>query len=287
MSIYIVRSKSLSGSLVSASFSSNLGSFNRQSQINEVLALRMSDPGDQEIRRWMSDPQNHKGSMISHGERSTSVTGTVLLDMTQEQAAQLIKDVPDAMILRDQPIELIRPRRNQLLASINQVSASDLWHLQAIGLQAARSNGFQGTGAGVTVAVLDTGIDASHPELAGKVSDMVSFDVPNWQAVPQAVSTDTSGHGTHVAGLICGNQVGVAPGAKVVNGMMIPNGHGNVSDFILGTGVGGTTPGSANRQYGSRYFGLFARNAGSCDGFDGGGRTVCLRYWQRGRESYP
>ncbi len=233
MSIYIVRSKSLSGSLVSASFSGNLGSINRQSQINEVLALRMSDPGDQEIRRWMSDPQNHKGNMISHGESSTPVTGTVLLDMTQEQAAQLTKDVPDALILRDQPIELIRPRRNQLLTSINQVSTSDLWHLQAIGLQAARSDGFQGTGAGVTVAVLDTGIDASHTELAGKVSDMVAFDVQNWQAVPQAVSTDTSGHGTHVAGLICGNQVGVAPGAKVVNGMMIPNGRGNVSDFIL------------------------------------------------------
>jgi serine protease len=52
------------------------------------------------------------------------------------------------------------------------------------------------TGAEARVAVLDTGVDASHPELAGKVLTAESIDGSD----PRV---DRDGHGTHVAGLAC------------------------------------------------------------------------------------
>jgi serine protease len=64
------------------------------------------------------------------------------------------------------------------------------------------------TGAGATVAVIDTGAETSHPELADRVVGTASFDSDASPATADAV-----GHGTHVASLACGagnNGVGLA-----------------------------------------------------------------------------
>jgi serine protease len=64
------------------------------------------------------------------------------------------------------------------------------------------------TGAGATVAVIDTGAETTHPELADRVLGAVSFDPDGSLA-----TVDTVGHGTHVASLACGagnNGVGLA-----------------------------------------------------------------------------
>ena len=64
------------------------------------------------------------------------------------------------------------------------------------------------TGQGATVAVIDTGAETSHPELADRVLGAVSFSADG-----SAATTDTVGHGTHVASLACGagnNGVGLA-----------------------------------------------------------------------------
>lgn len=64
--------------------------------------------------------------------------------------------------------------------------------------------------AAVVVAVIDSGIDLSHPEFAGRL--LPGFDYVEWDAVPQ----DQYGHGTHVAGIIAAagnNSRGVAGSA--------------------------------------------------------------------------
>jgi len=92
------------------------------------------------------------------------------------------------------------------------------------------------TGAGVTVAVIDTGVDASHPDLAGQV--LPGYDVINQTA---GTSSDPNGHGTHVAGTIAaltGNGVGIssiAPDAKILPIRVLgANGSGYMSDAATG-----------------------------------------------------
>ncbi|MEV0840780.1 S8 family serine peptidase [Actinocatenispora sera] len=74
------------------------------------------------------------------------------------------------------------------------------------------------TGAGVTVAVIDSGVDASHPDLAGHVLPGKSFG----NAAGKPATRDAEGHGTSMAGIIAaqggsaGHALGIAPNAKVL-----------------------------------------------------------------------
>jgi len=92
------------------------------------------------------------------------------------------------------------------------------------------------------VGILDTGIDAKHPELSGRVVRGVTFDVPNGAWTEVDPLTDTATHGTHVAGIIAGANVGCAPGAKLAGGVMIPGGQGWISDFLLALDWAASSP---------------------------------------------
>ncbi|RJL34513.1 S8 family peptidase [Bailinhaonella thermotolerans] len=90
-------------------------------------------------------------------------------------------------------------------------------------------------GAGVKVAVLDTGVDATHPDLAGKVTASRSF-------IDGEEVTDRHGHGTHVASTVAGTgaasggrRKGVAPGASLLVGKVLSDaGEGSWSQVIDG-----------------------------------------------------
>ncbi|GAA2669779.1 MULTISPECIES: S8 family serine peptidase [Actinosynnema] len=81
-----------------------------------------------------------------------------------------------------------------------------------IGAPAAWQAGL--TGAGVVVAVLDTGVDETHPDLVGRQLAEADF-------TEDPDNTDEDGHGTHVASTIASGDAthrGVAPGALILDG---------------------------------------------------------------------
>ena len=79
-------------------------------------------------------------------------------------------------------------------------------------------------GTGVTVCVVDTGIDAGHPDLDYHSKTIMNVYDPGDGRWTDAENTDTNyGHGTHVAGTVAGNgdasagaRRGVAPGANLI-----------------------------------------------------------------------
>jgi type VII secretion-associated serine protease mycosin len=93
------------------------------------------------------------------------------------------------------------------------------------------------TGAGVTVAVIDSGVDAGHPDLAGQVLPGIDL-----VAGTTGTSTDPNGHGTHVAGTVAaltGNNVGVsgfAPHARILP-VRVLGASGSGSSSAVATGV--------------------------------------------------
>ncbi|MCW3840960.1 S8 family serine peptidase [Micromonospora yasonensis] len=107
-----------------------------------------------------------------------------------------------------------------LADSVAQVGAPQAW-----------AAGYDGKGA--SVAVLDTGIDATHPDLAGKIKDAVSF-------VPGSDTGDRRGHGTHVASTVVGSgaasggtEKGVAPGADLVVGKVLDDNGSGLDSWII------------------------------------------------------
>jgi subtilisin family serine protease len=93
------------------------------------------------------------------------------------------------------------------------------------------------TGKGVKVAVLDTGIDVSHPDFAGVIDGTTSF-------VPGEDVTDVNGHGTHVASTIVGSGAasggdykGVAPGADLYVGKVLGGVEGSGQDSWVMAGM--------------------------------------------------
>lgn len=89
-------------------------------------------------------------------------------------------------------------------------------------------------GEGITVAVVDSGVDATHPQLAGAVSGSVDLTGTG--------ARDCVGHGTAVAGIIAGRDltsrgvpfVGVAPDARILAVKQSNDQGGKVSDLAAG-----------------------------------------------------
>ena len=125
------------------------------------------------------------------------------------------------------PTKLIFPvPADEAGAAVEQAAAGPTWGVSAVGADQSAM-----TGAGVRVAVLDTGIDASHPAFAGV--NLIEEDFSG------AGTGDRQGHGSHCAGTVFGRDVdgtriGVAPGVSeaLIGKVLGDDGSGN-SDMIF------------------------------------------------------
>lgn len=101
-------------------------------------------------------------------------------------------------------VQSVKEKPDERPYGINQIKAPEIWD------QAER-------GKGVVIAILDTGIDTTHPDLKDRIIDGRNFTLEGrFNDI-----TDRNGHGTHVAGTIAGSEngegvVGVAPEADLL-----------------------------------------------------------------------
>ena len=140
------------------------------------------------------------------------------------------------------------PVQAWLDVSVPKIATTQVWNA-----------GFKGTG--IKVAVVDTGIDASHPDFVGRIKAAKSFvdDDP----------ADGNGHGTHVAGIVAGSgaksggkYIGVAPEADLyIAKVLRADGGGSMSGVMAGIEW-------AVLDQQVQIVNLSLGSSGSCDGTD-------------------
>ena len=192
-------------------------------------------------------------------DESENVVNSIVLDITAEEADE-IKDLKE--------VKSVYPNRlNELylMDSVPLINADDVWLLDEDGNNCEESGNECLTGKGVTIAIIDTGVDYTHPDLGGCFGPgckvIAGYDFSDSDNNPM----DFQGHGTHVAATAAGNGVlkGVAPDAEIyaykvfpyaydhviiaaIEAAMDPNGDGDYSDHVdiismsLGKFCGGT-----------------------------------------------
>lgn len=124
------------------------------------------------------------------------------------------------------------------IAAWNDTYRSQQWALSALKAESVYKIATGGTTSKakqVTVAVVDTGVKASHPDLKGNVLEGRDYIDPGTAA------NDTNGHGTHVAGVIAAKHdnkqgvAGLAPKAKILPVRVLGRkGLGDSSDVAKG-----------------------------------------------------
>jgi subtilisin family serine protease len=135
----------------------------------------------------------------------------------------LVRDRDVVAVAPSIPVRLIEPAALNVLAGPSANGST--WGVTAVGADTSRF-----TGNGVTVAILDTGIDSTHPAFAGVT--IVEEDFTG------SGNGDTQGHGTHCAGTVFGRDVngtriGVARGvSKALIGKVLGPGGGASEQIV-------------------------------------------------------
>lgn len=127
---------------------------------------------------------------------------------------------------------------------IDRIDANQVWH--------------EVKGENITVGVIDTGIDITHPDLEGKLRNLEDGDSDEYEYYPggwieyedegtppfgdevsiveDSTPHDTDDHGTHVSGTIVGGDesgehIGVAPEVELIHALALPYGEGTLGQI--------------------------------------------------------
>lgn len=146
--------------------------------------------------------------------------------------------------------------------------------------------------ADVTVAVLDSGVDGTHPDLAGAVGAGWDATVDPPAPIPAGANSDPVGHGTFVAGIVAaarGNGIGIAglaPGVRIVP-IRVADSTGSVRSSAIVRGVNLAVAAGArvlNLSFGGCGFSQAEQDAISAAARAGAAVVAAAGNYQEGRE---
>ena len=185
-----------------------------RARAQELVQDRVFEGYQQQGAKRLSGKQSLEVATIG-----ASTLPVVAVEVTRKTLTTLAQQPDVVAVLPNQRISLIQPKEVDY-SSLNryETQAGSTWGLRELGIpdlwQTTR-------GAGIRVAVLDTGVYGDHPALAGRVKEFVMID-PLGRRIETNTSFDGGQHGTHVCGTIAGGRtdgqvaIGVAPEAELV-----------------------------------------------------------------------
>lgn len=148
----------------------------------------------------------------------SSINGVYTIVTTEESNVEKLEEDPTVeSVETDIPVKMAA---DVIDWGVSRIGADKIWETT--------------TGVGVTVAVIDTGVEMTHPDLQGKVTK--GYDFVNDKESPE----DDNGHGTHVAGIVAASRndvgtVGVSHGTSIMPVKVLNSaGSGYISDVAKG-----------------------------------------------------
>jgi len=181
--------------------------------------------------------------------------------MTASSLAIMTYHLIPAVAVEALPADIIAMAADERISAIWADLPVHIWldaSVPLIGAPRVWEVGYRGRG--ITVAVVDTGVDQTHPDLAGRVTQTKDITGEGYR--------DGHGHGTHVAGIIAGNGQasggryrGVAPEAEIMAAKVLrSDGSGLTSDVMAGI--------EWAVEHGAKIINLSLGAAVPCDGTD-------------------
>ena len=235
-----------------------VGTALNESADTQTVVVRLADRPDTAQRATAASEQ--VGSLKSHAtetqapferfasgnphitiERSFWITNAVVVSVETDQFPLSRLGTVDNVERVHDNFELTRHA-----ATSSQPAASPLQTTSAVGdytwgVERIRApdvwSTFDARGAGVSVAVLDTGVDPDHPDIDIDPANFQEFDADGNQIT--SLPYDSGTHGTHVSGTVVGGNasgqaIGVAPDATLYHGLVLEGGTGTWAQVIAG-----------------------------------------------------
>ena len=167
------------------------------------------------------------------------VVEVTTVDPTGRPEFRLVAPDDVAAIVRNRAVTSVEaPVRVTTQSSPGDPLRPQLWGLDDVKVDAVHHCS---TGAGITVAVIDSGVQADHPDLAGRVVAGPSI-LDLGTETPGGGGVDPDGHGTHVAGTVAaitGNGIGVASVAPdaTIHAIRVLDAQGSGWSTDVATGI--------------------------------------------------
>lgn len=238
-------------------------------EIEVIVSFRLStsagagpfgEAGAAERRRWI----RHTADDLAHEYGPFGVTAVERFEYLPLLHLRVPAEMLEA-VAADPRVATVEPVR--VLHVMRQNGKAML------GVPAVVAAGLDGTG--VSVAVLDSGVDYRHPELAPGGTDAAAKTVKLWDSIANDDDPmDENGHGTSVAGIIAGSVDGVAPKARIV-AVRVMNAQGSSQgssitkglDKVIESVVAGNPHNirAVNLSLGGLSAQYWPPNAGTCD----------------------